>query len=1007
MRACRWFLGPALLLLVTFGAACAQTVVPSTPTSLDMIRLEPCGGEPVGLVLDTMKTVAERQSYLIYTRIDMNGSTPTYRLPNLRDDLSFGFGLWGQASHGHFNDFDPYSLNQWGFAVELWPTSDEAVAAGLYYYNNGIFQLGDFFIVEQLNQSWHNYALCVTPQFVRRYFYDWQTLVYDVTCSSLLYAHAWHDTTRSRSARVRLGYQGVCIDQGVPCNAREDENNLFKNMDGTLNNGHLSVYQAMNYMCGGSLLRVYSGDNQHTYLSPSVDEGLSYMPSTINSRTTARIVFPVDMDRSIDPYGYVLGTPAVRAYNPRWVNPRELQVTLVGRRQDYGKWIVRAYDPFASPVLFAARSDSGLIPMDGDGKLFNRDSLSRSVYSNYVDVDPAASVYSYTVTRKGADVVVRWKASQESATEKYLILVGPTATGPFEQKAEVQADAGTYMVTISGGPDAYYDLVEVGKSGETRDVCAEPVSATEPVLQDGSVTVTAEQFAHADSLLSVAQMYRAQNRSESTWDSDQYRIFTLRKYQRPVEWLRDFWNMVGLSTEVKYIEDLGGPLGIQTYSDNHLEMTAALLAGDASETSDPYGNLIIQNPSNWDTLGIGHMPTLPLQPELNQIPLFYRVSPDSVSMAMPYWRRYYGSPLPYFDRNRNGKPDDGIRFGVAPVSDTTEFWGFAIKTANAYFQWEGRRRVDLWGYFRGGTSDEWRYALALLDSLEKSLPSYTIDIARLTDSYLHVMTPPQRQFQAIERFNASPILIITGSIYDEMYSLGKFLQADEGARPSQLAPNPSGPTAMIRGCGGTAYNLTQDPAIGEPQMEPLLFTPDRGAYLIWGPNMGSDARGNNLIIEKAISILFANPYGPPVWHPFGDITNETLCWIIDNHPELAELAWQWILLGDPNLIIKTPGPPVVSVASQQLQPSLSAFPNPSRNLTVQFTLARPDDVHLEVYDVQGRRVATLASGHYEAGQRTISWHGQNDDGVTLASGLYLVRLRSSQLNTERKVIWLH
>jgi len=1006
MRARRAVLGVIGLCLLLSGDAWSQQV-PSTPTSLDMIRLEPCGGEPVSLVLDTMKTVAERQSYLVYTRIDMNGATPTYRLTNLRDDLGYGFGMWGQASHGFQSGVDPHSLNEWGFAVELWPTQLEAQTAYANYINNATFEWGDFFIVEMQNGSWHVFALCVTPKFLRRYFRDWQTLVYDVTCSSLMYAHGWHDssTARARYARVRLGYQGVCYDAGVPCNAFDDENNLFKNMDGSLGNGHLNVFQAMSRMCSGSLLRVYSGDNQFTFLSPTVDRGLSTMPQSINSRTTARLVFPVDMDRSINPYNYVLGTPAIRAYNPRWVSSRELQITLVGRRQDWGWYGVKAYNHFASPVFYGARSDSGYIPMDGDGTWFNRDDLWENVYSNYVDVDPAASVVGYTVTREGANVVVRWKATQEAATEKYIVSYATDFNGSFETVSEVQPGAGTYTVTVPGGADGVYRLVELEKNGALREVEAGTVSPALADLKDGSVQLSPGDIVRADSLVGVASEQLASTRTESVWAGDQYRIFTVRRFQRPAEWLRDFWNIVGLPTEVIYLEDLGGPLGIQSYSDAHPEMTAALLAGDASETSDPYGTPVFTHPSSWDTLGFSGQPAAQLQPDLNIIPMFYRFSPDSVDLAMPYWRRYAGSVLPYFDRNRNGKPDDGIRFGVAPVSDTTEFWGFAFKTVNAYFQPTGRRRVDLWGYFRGGTPDEWQYALALLDSLAGRLPS-TLDISRLTDSFLHVMTTQQRQSEPVAAFNAGPLLIVTGSVYDDMYGLGKFFQADQGTRPSLLNPNPAGVTAIWRGCGGTAYNLTEDPELGVPQMDPLLFSPDRGAFQIWGPNVGSDARGNFLIIDRAAAILFGDPWDPPPVRPFGDIANEALCSVVNDHPELADLAWQWNLLGDPNLAIKPPGPPVVGVDSRNLQPSLSVYPNPGRRLSVQFTLARSDHVRIEVYDVQGRKVSTLVNGYVNSGSQSVAWTGETDDGRSLASGLYVLRLRSGQLNADRKLIWL-
>ena len=55
--------------------------------------------------------------------------------------------------------------------------------------------------------------------------------------------------------------------------------------------------------------------------------------------------------------------------------------------------------------------------------------------------------------------------------------------------------------------------------------------------------------------------------------------------------------------------------------------------------------------------------------------------------------------------------------------------------------------------------------------------------------------------------------------------------------------------------------------------------------------------------------------------------------------------------------------------------------------TIAFTLpANATDVDLSVFDVSGRRVATLARGAVEAGPHTVRW-----DGGT-AAGIYFVRL---------------
>jgi hypothetical protein len=76
---------------------------------------------------------------------------------------------------------------------------------------------------------------------------------------------------------------------------------------------------------------------------------------------------------------------------------------------------------------------------------------------------------------------------------------------------------------------------------------------------------------------------------------------------------------------------------------------------------------------------------------------------------------------------------------------------------------------------------------------------------------------------------------------------------------------------------------------------------------------------------------------------------------------------------------------------------LTSFPNPlGERTTLAFTLpdrGRPYQVDLEVYDLTARKVATLASGSYEAGFHEIKWQGRSPDGIRVPSGIYLARLR--------------
>ena len=81
-------------------------------------------------------------------------------------------------------------------------------------------------------------------------------------------------------------------------------------------------------------------------------------------------------------------------------------------------------------------------------------------------------------------------------------------------------------------------------------------------------------------------------------------------------------------------------------------------------------------------------------------------------------------------------------------------------------------------------------------------------------------------------------------------------------------------------------------------------------------------------------------------------------------------------------------------------------PNPfSDRTTIEFALPEQTDVTLKVYDMMGRRVATLVDGPARAGTHQIPWTGRARDGQALASGVYLLRLTTDeQAFTERMTL---
>jgi len=76
------------------------------------------------------------------------------------------------------------------------------------------------------------------------------------------------------------------------------------------------------------------------------------------------------------------------------------------------------------------------------------------------------------------------------------------------------------------------------------------------------------------------------------------------------------------------------------------------------------------------------------------------------------------------------------------------------------------------------------------------------------------------------------------------------------------------------------------------------------------------------------------------------------------------------------------------------------YPNPfNPTTTIRYALPQASQVSLEVYDMLGRRVATLVEGPRAAGYHTAIF-----DGSALASGVYIYRLRATNQTTGQPFI---
>jgi hypothetical protein len=92
-----------------------------------------------------------------------------------------------------------------------------------------------------------------------------------------------------------------------------------------------------------------------------------------------------------------------------------------------------------------------------------------------------------------------------------------------------------------------------------------------------------------------------------------------------------------------------------------------------------------------------------------------------------------------------------------------------------------------------------------------------------------------------------------------------------------------------------------------------------------------------------------------------------------------------------------------------VRPYLSPnFPNPFNPSTaIQYRVPSPGSrVRLSVYDLSGRRVATLVDAYKSGGEHLAVWRGLDDSGSQVGTGVYFYRLEVDGTSIERKMVML-
>ncbi|MBZ0268612.1 proprotein convertase P-domain-containing protein, partial [bacterium] len=112
-------------------------------------------------------------------------------------------------------------------------------------------------------------------------------------------------------------------------------------------------------------------------------------------------------------------------------------------------------------------------------------------------------------------------------------------------------------------------------------------------------------------------------------------------------------------------------------------------------------------------------------------------------------------------------------------------------------------------------------------------------------------------------------------------------------------------------------------------------------------------------------------------------------------------CWSLELVSSDPCLLGTDAPVIVSSVDALGTPR----PNPFDTSTeVAFSLARPQNASVSVYDAAGRLVRMLQNGPAEAGAHTVTWDGRDRSGQRVSGGVYFVRLVRSEGPAETRKV---
>jgi hypothetical protein len=127
---------------------------------------------------------------------------------------------------------------------------------------------------------------------------------------------------------------------------------------------------------------------------------------------------------------------------------------------------------------------------------------------------------------------------------------------------------------------------------------------------------------------------------------------------------------------------------------------------------------------------------------------------------------------------------------------------------------------------------------------------------------------------------------------------------------------------------------------------------------------------------------------------------------IETSRQLSDLPFSWDARSLDNVrltVNEIPSEPPLEIPS--VFALHGSYPNPFNPATTMvFDLPSAQPVQVDVYGLDGRRVARVLTASLEAGRQQVTWRGRDDRGRAVAAGLYMYRVQAGPWSATGKVV---